>query len=240
MADKSEALADTMPCLIAAVNPKLPEFYTQNPKLWFTRAESEFATCHPVITTERTKFCHVVKALDQATALRVEEILENPDEHLPYTKLKNRLLEIFSLTDREKASRVLDYPELGDSSALKMTEDIERWLGRDGHRLLVKEIVFRRLPEAVRVVLENDDTSDIRALAKKADQLRAVSHASIAALRPSSGKRTPTAPPERPPPYQAKGTGKPCYFHKRFGSEARNCRSPCAYEIQGNAAAGRQ
>ena len=230
MASSSETPAGPTPQVVAAMTPKLPEFYTQNSKLRFTRAESEFATCHPVITAARNKFCHVVKALDQATALRVEDVLEHPDELLPYTKLKNRLLEIFSLTDCEKASRVLDYLELGDSSALKMTEDIERWLGQEGHRLLVKEIVFRRLQEAVRMVLENDDTSDIHLLAKKADQLRAVSHASVAAFRPSSVGRTPSASP----PYPAKKTDKPCYFHKRFGTEARNCRPPCPHEIKEN------
>ena len=180
MASSGETPAGPTPHVVATVTPKLPEFYTQNPKLWFTRAESEFATCSPVITAKRTKFCHVVKALDQATALLLEDVLERPNELQPYTKLKNRLLETFSLTNREKASPVLHYLELGDSSALKMTEDIERWLGQDGHRLLVKEIVFWRLPEAVQVVLENDDTTNIQLLARKADQLRAISHASVA------------------------------------------------------------
>ena len=222
--------------IISAVAPKLPEFYTQNPKLWFTRAESEFATCCPVITAERTKFCHVVKALDQATALRVEDVLDNADEPNPYTKLKNRLLEVFSLTDREKASRVLDYPELGDTSALKMAEDIERWLGKEGHHLLVKELMFRRLPEAVRVVLENDDEKDIRALAKKADKLRAVSNASLAAIRPTTARQLPIAPKT----HQAKKQARLCFYHKRFGSGARVCRAPCEFEIQGNGNAGRE
>ena len=186
MACSGETPASPTPHMVATVAPKMPEFYNQNPKLWFTRAESEFATCSSVITAEHTKFCHVVKALDQATALCVEDVLECPDELQPYTKLKNCLLETFSLTDSEKASQVLDYPELGDSSALKMTEDIERWLGQDGHRLLLKEIIFWWLPGAVRVILENDDTTNIWLLARKADQLRAVSHASVATLRPPS------------------------------------------------------
>ena len=78
MEAKDETMDGMIP-IISTVTPKLPDYYTQNPKLWFTRVESEFATCSPVITTERTKFCHVVKALDQATALRVEDDLDNAD-----------------------------------------------------------------------------------------------------------------------------------------------------------------
>ena len=137
---------------------------------------------------------------------------------ISYTKLKSRLLDVFSLTDREKASK-----------------DIERWLGQDGHHLLVKEIIFRRLPEAVKVVLENDDVKDILALAKKADKLRAVSNASLTAIRPPPARQLPTVPKTG----QAKKTGKHCYYHKRFGLEAHVCRSPCDYEIQGNDNAGR-
>ena len=114
--------------LVAAAMPKLPTFYTRSPALWFARAESEFRTCHPAITTERTKFDWLVKALDEDTVLRVADLLEKPSEASPYSDLKTRLLGIFALSDREKATRVLDYPVLGDTPAAKMIEDSLRWL----------------------------------------------------------------------------------------------------------------
>ena len=88
-----------------------------------------------------------------------------------YTKLKDHLLRIFSISGREKASRVLDYPALGNMPATKMVDDILHWLGEDGSRIMVKELLFRRPPENVRIILENNTTSDLRTLANKADKL---------------------------------------------------------------------
>ena len=175
--------------LVAAATPKLPTFYTRSPALWFARAESEFRTCHQAITQERTKFSWVVKALDEDTALRVADLLEHPSKATPYSDFKMRLLGVFALSDREKASRVLDYPELGDNPAAKMIEDSLRWLGEDGHDLLLKELLFRRLPENIRVILENDPTKDLRELAKKADRLRSATPSTIASAKPITRKK---------------------------------------------------
>ena len=206
--------------LIAAASPKLPSFYTRSPALWFARAESEFRTCHPAITQERTKFDWVVKALDEDTALRVVDLLEHPSENTLYSDLKTRLLGIFALSDREKASRVLDYPELGDTPAAKMVEDSLRWLGEEGRDLLLKELLFRRLPENIRVVLENDPTKDLRELAKRADRLRSTTPSTIAATKPTAGRK---------PQGQSSSMSRICRFHQKFGSEARSCRSPCVF-----------
>ena len=206
--------------LIAAASPKLPTFYTRSPALWFARAESEFRTCHPAISQERTKFDWVVKALDEETALRVADLLEHPSENTPYSDLKARLLGIFALSDREKASRVLDYPEVGDTPAAKMVEDCLRWLGEDSQSLLLKELLFRRLPENIRVVLENDPTKDLRELAKKADRLRSATPSTIAVAKPATGRKQQGA---------SSKMSRICRFHQKFGSEAKNCHSPCVF-----------
>ena len=218
--------------LVAAATPKLPTFNTKSPALWFARAESEFRTCNPVITQERTKFDWVVKALDEDTALRVADLMENPSEASPYSDLKAPLQGIFALSDRDKASRVLDYPDLGDTPAAKMVEDALRWLGGDGETLLVKELLFRRLPENIRVVLENDTTTDLRELAKKADKLRSTMSSTIAGVQPNTARNQQGATAK-----QSSSASGICRFHKKFGPEARNCQAPCLFAklVQKNA-----
>ena len=231
-------MATNDPAFLAAVTPKLPDFYVHSPKLWFGRAETEFETCTPVITAEKTKFNYVVKALDEPTALRVADLIESPPPEQPYTQLKNRLLNIFSLSDRERASRILDYPQLGDSSTAKMVDDIILWQGSDGYELLVKELMFRHLPDNIRVVLENDPTKDLRELARKADQLRQTASSTLAAVRPQP--QTPATAQTKQPTQNSGATGQICRLHRKWGYQARKCIPPCIFHKPENDDAGRQ
>ena len=215
MATSPEATAT----LVAAATPKLPTFYTKSLELWFGRAEAEFRTSHPTITTELTKFDYLVKALDEDTALLVADLIANPPDAKPYSTLKDRLLKVFSLSDRERASRVLDYPPLGDTPAAKMMDDVYRWLGDNPGQILLKEILLRHLPENIRVVLENDSETDLRELAAKADRLRSSTTGIIAAAGPAGNhQKKNQKPPE-----------SICRFHRKFGAEARTCQGPCIF-----------
>ena len=52
--------------------------------------------------------------LDSKTAEQAMDIIETPPATEPYTALKNRLTKAYSLTDSEKAGRILDMNGLGD------------------------------------------------------------------------------------------------------------------------------
>ena len=61
-----------------AVSLKLPAFWTSQPKVWFQQSEAQFALRN--ITADDTKYYYVVAALDQDSAQRVIDFLENPPE----------------------------------------------------------------------------------------------------------------------------------------------------------------
>ncbi len=58
----------------AAVSLKLPHFWPQQPEVWFTQAEAQFHTRN--ITADDTKYYYVVSALDQTTASRLIDLLQ--------------------------------------------------------------------------------------------------------------------------------------------------------------------
>ena len=74
---------------VASVALKLPQFWPEQPTIWFAQTEAQFAIKN--ITVELTKFYHVVTALDGPTAQRVTDLLETPPRESPYTTLKDRL-----------------------------------------------------------------------------------------------------------------------------------------------------
>ena len=62
-----------------AVALKLPVFWNQQPAVWFAQAEAQFAIRN--ITSEQTKYYYLVASLDQETATRVlDQLQEVPVE----------------------------------------------------------------------------------------------------------------------------------------------------------------
>ena len=200
--------------MVAAIAPKIPDFYPADPDLWFTRAEAEFDTATPRITNDNTKFSYLVKALDQETAKRVRDLLTNPPEQGRYDELKKRLRETYQMSKRERASRILDYPDMDIGSAKKMADDMVGWMEGDG-QLLLRECFLRRLPENVRAILEEDPATDIRELAKRADVISQREAQLFRVATPA--KQAPANKGER------KVRSDHCFYHRLFGSKALKC-----------------
>ena len=67
---------------------KLPTFWSHRPQIWFAQAEAQF---------ERTRFYHVVAALDAVTTERVEDLIVFPPSDNQYKALKKTThLSVFS------------------------------------------------------------------------------------------------------------------------------------------------
>lgn len=213
---------------VNAVGLKLPTFWTLQPHVWFTQAEAQFHLRN--ITQDSTKYYHVISALDHSIASRLLDVISHPPETNKYEDLKQKLLSTFSLSRRDRANRLLHFRSSGDSKPSEIMDEILSLL--DGHKpcLLAEQIFLEQLPEDIRMQISEDDFKDPRAVALRADILWTVKQQSpmqtvnkIAAGKKDQ-KRNETH------------TGR-CYFHKKFGDNARRCQSPCSYS--GNTLAGR-
>ena len=98
---------------VNAVAVKLPIFWSGNPEVWFTQVESCFATRK--ITVQKTQFDHVIQALDNSTADRVQAVILNPSE-TPYDTLKAALIDAFGKTQAQKDQEILNINGLGDKT----------------------------------------------------------------------------------------------------------------------------
>ena len=78
-----------------AVTLKLPPFWTTQPRSWFTQAEAQFIIRG--IINDDTKY-YILASLDQDTATRLLDLLENPPEDGKYQAIKARLLDTFGLS----------------------------------------------------------------------------------------------------------------------------------------------
>lgn len=293
---------------VNAVQLKLPAFWTEQPRVWFAQAEAQFTLRN--ITQDDTRYYHTVAALDQQTASRVISLLECPPASAKYVALKSALLDTYTLTEAERANRLLHLPGLGDSKPSELMDHMLSLLGTHKPCFLFRQLFMEQLPSDIGTHLASSHILDYRDLAREADKLLlarsnsqchaihasdadpAISafdmqlsqhapphpqHVARISRRPGHAKypaaaashppawappavprsRAPTSarhtapssqptPPSSghtnthssaaPQPHPAVGV---CYFHRRYGANARSCKPPCTFTLPGNGQTGR-
>jgi hypothetical protein len=235
------------PTGVSAVSLKLPPFWANQPRAWFIQAEAQFSIRS--ITQDTTKYHHLVAALDQQSAERLLDVLENPPADNKYLQLKERLLGTFGLSRQQRASRLLSMTGLGDRRPSELMDEMLALLGDHRPCLLFEELFRQQLPSDIRMALVSDDFTDPRAVARRADELWASRAQPVAAATQATQQheepvvlsarqsRGPHAPLARPTQRQ-RGDSDICHFHRKFGAKAFRCQAPCKF--QGNEQAGRQ
>lgn len=222
-----------------AVSLKLPTFWTAQPQVWFQQAEAQFLIRN--ITSDQTKYAYIVAALDQDTAGRLLDLLSAPPRDNKYETIKARLNKTFGLTRRVRANRLLHMGDLGDRMPSALMDEMMSLL--DGHHpcMLFEQLFLNRMPDPIRLQLADADFTDPRRVAEHADQLwesmslnsSPALHKVVVPRRPVRAK--PTGPArETNPNHNAEW----CFYHNKFGENARKCLQPCKFP--GNSPADRQ
>ena len=213
-----------------AVSLKLPIFWPKDPIIWFAQTEAHFNARN--ITAEQTKFNYLVTSLDQDTALRVKDLLLTGLTSNPYTILKTRLIEIFTLSLSDRANRLLSIKSLGGRKPSELMCDVVNLAGAHEFCFVIKQIFINAMPPEIRLHLENLDFADPHAAARTADSLwfaaQQQEHQNSAVYAISSY-----------PKLKSDSEQHYCYYHRRFGKKATKCTQPCRYTASGNDSANR-
>ena len=224
---------------IQAASLKLPEFWTDKPEVWFARVESQFGT--KGITVDKTKFDYVVSSLDNTTAGEVEAILTAPPDNNKYDALKTALLAAFGKTQAQKDSELLSITGLGDMKPSALLRRLQS-LNNDPATLF-RAHFLALLPAEARSVLAGREIPDISDLAKAADRIMEArgfdSHVTPVAVQAFRSRSSQFQNNRRMPNHQGGGdvehgsssgnkeSAHICFYHIRYGKEARRCQPWC-------------
>ena len=237
---------------VAAAAPvlNLPPFTATDAAPWFHRVEALFRL--RTIQSSSRKADYVIGALPPEVFSQISDWLTNQGtDAILYDDLKHQIIDRCSPTPEERSKRIMDLLRLplGDqrpSTAFREMKALSTMLQPDGTTKildLVRVLWLLRLPQEIRSMITGFASSSEEDLLRHADSLRgastlAATSSAAAAVTTlddteddpyamAAQQRRPRGGSQRPP---AEGSRRsPCYFHKRFGRDARNCRPPCSW-----------
>ena len=246
---------------VATVNLKIPPFWPSDPLVWFAQVEAQFSTRH--ITSQKTKFDHVVASLTPEYATEVRDLILKPPDTTPYDTLKEHLVKRTEASEQRRLQQLFNAEELGDRKPSQLLRHMHLLLGEKATTTdssFLRELFLQHLPTNVRLILASTaDTVSLEDLATLADKIMEVHssapsvasvtssqlstevdklRAEIATLkkmvnRGSTPRRTRTR--SSSPARPPTSDSSICWYHQTFGPDARKCRAPCSWAGNGQA-----
>ncbi|KAM7281270.1 hypothetical protein ISCGN_006365, partial [Ixodes scapularis] len=172
------AAGDVIPTgSLAAIRLKLPPFWTKNAKVWFAQVEAQFQLHH--ITSQATKYLHVVSSLPAEVADELEDIFAALPTSNQYNNLKAAILARKTASERSRVQHLLNMEELGDQRPSQLLRRMRQLLGdatSDADTSLLHELFLQRLPNDMVVVLAAAEDMPLERLADRRIVLRNTRH----------------------------------------------------------------
>lgn len=235
---------------INRVSVKVPPFWNENPQIWFSQVEAQFSVAG--ISLDATKFNTVVAAMESKVLSQISDAVINPPPDGKYDNLKTKLLERFGATEQENLRKLFTGIELGDKKPSQLLQEMRHLGGQQLTEPLLQNLWMNRLPTQVSAILQSSE-ADLNGKATLADKILEVTgHNMINQVgvvnensplqrqinelsqkfqqfmdreRPRSrSKSRSNFQRDRSVP---KNKGE-CWYHRRFGKQAKNCVSPCS------------
>jgi hypothetical protein len=206
---------------------KIPKFLAFDVALWTQQCEAAFLLAG--ITDEAKKFAHVTASLEPEVTRRVAKVIASPPSSDQFNALCAALRQAYDKTVAQKWAAIHELA-IGDMRPSELYLTIERMWPDAGAE--TSEILWHlfclKLPSAVALHLHPDvrTRAELVVLADKLQsehQQRVSASVAVNAVAPSSASKQKKTFPSR-----AGTATTPCFFHKKFGTAARQCATPCS------------
>jgi hypothetical protein len=126
---------------------KLPPFWPDDPQTWIEQVEAQFHLRH--VTSDSTKFYHLVAALDPPTARRLRDTIKSAPDGAKYPALKKHLISTFSLTESERANRLPNLHGLGDRKSSELMDEMVALLEGQRPCFIFRQLFINQLPASL-------------------------------------------------------------------------------------------
>ncbi|XP_078051338.1 uncharacterized protein LOC144477487 [Augochlora pura] len=146
---------------------RIPEFYPNDPEMWFSMVESSFDASG--ITAEKTKFGYIVGALNPRYAAEVRDIIMDPPAQDPYRRLKTEFIRRLSSSQEQKTRRLLEREEIGDRKPSQFLRHLRELAGSTIADSVLRTLWVSRLPTCIQGILAIQRDVELDKVAELAD-----------------------------------------------------------------------
>lgn len=201
---------------------------------------------------EASRSNYVVGSLSHEYATEVRDLILAPPEDTPYDVLKEQLVQRTAASDQRRLQQLFNTEQLGDRKPTQLLRRMNQLLGDNAAgtaAAFLRELFLQRLPANVRMVLTSTpQTVSLVELAALADRVVEVAAPRVAEIdaaiqRPSElsqlkaevarlkrlrgSRRSHSRDRSSSPAGSRPSTSDLCWYHQRYGNDARKCKSPC-------------
>ena len=244
---------------VATVSLKLPAFWPADPELWFAQVDAQFRTKR--ITSQATKFEHVIATLAPQYAAEVRDLILKPPDADPYDRLKEELIKRTTASEQRRLQLLFNAEDLGDRTPSQLLRRMQQLLGdkaATADQSFLRQLFLQRLPPNVRMVLASTkDNEDLESLASLADKVVEVAspavntvqntelsteveqlRSDIAGLKKlvtsslSATRHFRSLRRRSPSPAPPDKPTDLCWYHARFAEKATKCTKPCSWSSE--------
>ncbi|UYV71315.1 hypothetical protein LAZ67_8002606 [Cordylochernes scorpioides] len=153
---------------------KAPEFWPNDPELWFITLESQFLLNKPSpITNDDTKFSYLIALLPPSTAIEVREFIISPPPDNKYDALKKAIIKCTADSEFKKLQQLLTQEELGDRLPSQLLRHLRQLIGESKavSDTTLKMLWMQRLPKNIQIILTTQEQASLNSLADLADRV---------------------------------------------------------------------
>ncbi|UYV74048.1 hypothetical protein LAZ67_11001970 [Cordylochernes scorpioides] len=153
---------------------KAPEFWPNDPELWFITLESQFLLNKPSpITNDDTKFSYLISLLPPSTAIEVREFIISPPPDNKYDALKKAIIKCTADSEFKKLQQLLTQEEFGDRLPSQLLRHLRQLIGESKavSDTTLKMLWMQRLPKNIQIILTTQEQASLNSLADLADRV---------------------------------------------------------------------
>lgn len=244
--EQRDTPATTTEARVERVSIKTPPFWKKDPRIWFLQIESQFALAG--ITTDSTKYHHVLSAIDTDILQQITDEVINPPPSEKYANIKEKLISVFSESQEKKTKKLLSDIELGERKPSELLTQMKSLAGTAVPHDLVKTLWLQRLPIHVQSILTTSDDT-MEKLSIMADKIVDIERPSTYAIQKQTGTTNSTTEEilqnlikevkeikiqldnkPRSRSRSRKRDSKLCWYHEKYQDKAKHCVAPCSYK----------
>ncbi|XP_050340136.1 uncharacterized protein LOC126766380 [Bactrocera neohumeralis] len=205
------------------------------------QVESQFIAAG--ITSDKTKYHTVVAAIESNVLAQISDIILNPPNSELYTTLKNRIITQFADSEQKRVKKLLQEQELGDMRPSQFLREMRSLAGSEINDNILNNEPLDKVALLADKIYEVSDTPHVHVVEtpdtatrnqSSIEQQLAKITKEIASIKANINRRSKSRSRSRPPSrsgMQNNNSNGLCWYHHKFGNDAKKCRSPCAKKL---------